>query len=230
MEVILLERVEKLGQMGDIVNVKPGFARNFLLPRKKALRATKDNKVVFDQQRQQLEADNLTKKGEAGKVGEKLDGMRVNMIRSAGENGQLYGSVTSRDIADGVTAGGVTVNRGQVVMDHPIKSLGLHNMRIGLHPEVVVTVVINVARSQEEAERQAELGRAITAREDDHAEQVAMAAESAAEQAAAQAEEMLEDGPEGYLAGSDDDEAFESAAPEADDAPAEEAAEEEDKG
>ena len=159
MEVILLERVEKLGQMGDVVNVKPGFARNFLLPRNKALRATKENRENFENQRQHLEADNLTRKNEAEKIAEKLDGMRIGMIRSAGENGQLYGSVTSRDIAEGVTAGGVTINRSQVMMDHPIKMLGLHKMRVGLHPEVSATVVVNVARSQEEADRQTELGR-----------------------------------------------------------------------
>lgn len=243
MEVILLERVEKLGQMGDVVNVKPGFARNFLLPRNKALRATKDNRVLFDQQRQQLEADNLAQKGEAEKVGAKLDGMRISMIRSAGESGQLYGSVTSRDIAEGVTAGGVTVTRNQVVMDHPIKMLGLHETRVRLHPEVSVKVVVNVARSEEEAERQAQLGRAITAQEDDRAEQAAMAAEAAAAQAAARAEEMLEHAPEEGLVESvvaemtgeaAEEAAPESAAPEADDAPAEapaeEAGEEEEKG
>lgn len=197
MEVILLERVEKLGQMGDVVNVKPGFARNFLLPRKKALRATKGNREIFEQQRHELEAENLTRKSEAEKVGEKLDGMRIGMIRSAGESGQLYGSVTSRDIAEGVTAGGVAINRNQVIMERPIKMLGLHDMRIGLHPEVSVTVVVNVARSPEEAERQAKLGRAITAQEDERAEQAAMAAEAeAAARAAAKAQEMLEQAPD----------------------------------
>ena len=197
MEVILLERVEKLGQMGDVVNVKPGFARNFLLPRKKALRATKGNRDLFEEQRQHLEADNLTRKSEAEKVGEKLDGIRISMIRSAGENGQLYGSVTSRDIAEGVSAAGVTISRNQVVMDHPIKTLGLHDMRVSLHPEVSVTVVVNVARTQEEAERQAKLGRAITAQEEERAEQTAIEAEAAAAAAAAaKAEEMLEHAPE----------------------------------
>ena len=196
MEVILLERVEKLGQMGDVVNVKPGFARNFLLPRKKALRATKGNRDLFEEQRQHLEADNLTRKSEAEKVGEKLDGIRISMIRSAGENGQLYGSVTSRDIAEGVSAAGVTISRNQVVMDHPIKTLGLHDMRVSLHPEVSVTVAVNVARTQEEAERQAKLGRAITAQEEERAEQTAIAAEAAeAAAAAAKAEEMLEHAP-----------------------------------
>lgn len=228
MEVILLERVEKLGQMGDVVKVKPGFARNFLLPRKKALRATKENREVFEQQRQQLEAENLARKGEAEKVAEKLEGMRISMIRSAGESGQLYGSVTSRDIAGGVTAGGVTINRSQVVMDHPIKMLGLHEMRVSLHPEVAVTVIVNVARSDEEAERQAELGRAITAQEEERAEQAAMAAEAAAAaEVAAKAAEMLEHEPEEDLT--------EAVTAESEEAPAEEAGEaaaetEEDKG
>jgi large subunit ribosomal protein L9 len=244
MDVILLERVEKLGQMGDVVSVKPGFARNFLLPRNKALRANKQNKEVFDQQRQQLEADNLARKGEAEKVGEKLDGMRISMIRSAGESGQLYGSVTSRDISEGVTAGGVTITRNQVVMDHPIKMLGLHDMRVSLHPEVSVTVMVNVARSEEEAKRQAELGRAITAQEEDRAEQAVIAAEAAAAAAvAAKAEEMLEHAPEEDLVesvvaevtGEAEAEATpESAAPAEEEAPAEEtseeAGEEENKG
>ncbi|MBE9555038.1 MAG: 50S ribosomal protein L9 [Proteobacteria bacterium] len=235
MEVILLERVEKLGQMGDVVSVKPGFARNFLLPRNKALRATKGNKELFEQQRQQLETDNLTRKGEAEKVGEKLDGMRISMIRSAGESGQLYGSVTSRDIAEGVTAGGVTITRNQVVMGHPIKMLGLHEMRVSLHPEVSVAVVVNVARSEEEAERQAKLGRAITAQEEDRAEQAAMAAEAAAAAAAAaKSEEMLEQAPEEGLVESvvaevtgeaEEAAAAESAAPAEEEAPAEEPAE-----
>ena len=236
MEVILLERVEKLGQMGDVVSVKPGFARNFLLPRNKALRATKGNKELFEQQRQQLEAENLSRKGEAEKVGEKLDGMRINMIRSAGEGGQLYGSVTSRDIAEGVTAGGVTITRNQVVMGHPIKMLGLHEMRVSLHPEVSVAVVVNVARSEEEAQRQAELGRAITAQEEDRAEQAAMAAETAAAAAAAaKAEEMLEHAPEEGLVESvvaevtgeaEQEVAPESDEPAAEEAPVEEASDE----
>lgn len=237
MEVILLERVEKLGQMGDVVSVKPGFARNFLLPRNKALRATKGNKELFEQQRQQLEAENLSRKGEAEKVGEKLDGMRINMIRSAGESGQLYGSVTSRDIAEGVTAGGVTITRNQVVMGHPIKMLGLHEMRVSLHPEVSVAVVVNVARSEEEAKRQAELGRAITAQEEDRAEQAAMAAETAAAAAAAaaKAEEMLEHAPEEGLVESvvaevtgeaEQEVAPESDEPAAEEAPVEEASDE----
>jgi large subunit ribosomal protein L9 len=235
MEVILLERVEKLGQMGDVVNVKPGFARNFLLPRNKALRATKENRENFENQRQQLEAENLTRKAEAEKISEKLDGMRIGMIRSAGESGQLYGSVTSRDIAEGVTEGGVTITRNQVMMEHPIKMLGLHEMRVSLHPEVAVTVVINVARSQEEAERQAKLGHAITAQEEERAEQAAIAAEaSAAAAAAAKAAEMLEQAPEENLVESvvaevtgeaEAEASAESAAPAEDETPAEEPAE-----
>lgn len=238
MDVILLERVEKLGQMGDVVSVKPGFARNFLLPRNKALRATKQNKESFNEQRQQLEAENLTRKGEAEKIGAELDGMRISMIRSAGESGQLYGSVNSRDIAEGVTEGGVSITRNQVVMEHPIKMLGLHDMRIRLHPEVSVTVVVNVARSAEEAERQAKLGRAISAQEDDRAEQAAMAeAAEAAAAAAAKSEEMLEHAPEEDLvesvvaevtgeAEAEAEAAPESAPPAEEEAPAEETSEE----
>jgi large subunit ribosomal protein L9 len=181
MDVILLERVEKLGQMGDIVTVKPGFARNYLLPRKKALRATKDNLAHFEGQKNQLEAENLKRREEAEKVAAQLDGMKVLMIRSAGDGGQLYGSVTARDIARGVTDGGVTIDRNQVVMDNPIKNLGLHDMRIALHPEVSVTVAVNVARTEEEAARQAETGRAVTTAEE---EEEALAAEAAAAAAA----------------------------------------------
>jgi large subunit ribosomal protein L9 len=181
MDVILLERVEKLGQMGDIVTVKPGFARNYLLPRKKALRATKDNLAHFEGQKNQLEAENLKRREEAEKVAAQLDGMKVLMIRSAGDGGQLYGSVTARDIARGVTDGGVTIDRNQVVMDYPIKLLGLHDMRIALHPEVSVTVAVNVARTEEEAARQAETGRAVTTAEE---EEEALAAEAAAAAAA----------------------------------------------
>jgi len=186
MEVILLERVERLGQMGDVVRVKPGFARNFLLPRKKALRANKANMALFENQRKQLEAHNLERRQEAEKVAKSLDGMSVVMIRSAGESGQLYGSVSARDISDAVTAQGVTITRSQVVMDRPIKDLGLHAMRVTLHPEVAVTVTVNVARSEEEAKRQAETGRAVSASEEEaraiaeETEQALKAAEAAA--------------------------------------------------
>jgi large subunit ribosomal protein L9 len=154
-EVILLERVEKLGQMGQVVKVRPGFARNYLLPQKKALRATKENLAYFEKQRAQLEAQNLARRGDAEQVAKKLDGIAVVVIRQAGESGQLYGSVTARDIADGVTAAGFTVGRGQVVLDKAIKTLGLYKLRLVLHPEVSVQITVNVAQSAEEAEMQA---------------------------------------------------------------------------
>jgi large subunit ribosomal protein L9 len=152
--VVLLERIEKLGQMGQVVNVKPGFARNYLLPQKKAMRATKANLAYFETQRHQLEATNLNRKTEAEGVAGKLNGLRVVVIRQAGESGQLYGSVSSRDIAMAVTEAGFTVERHQVVLDHTIKTLGLHPVRVALHPEVAVSVSVNVAQSAEEAEMQ----------------------------------------------------------------------------
>src|SRR5258708_6877582 len=154
-ELILLERVEKLGQMGQLVKVKPGYARNYLLPKKKALRATKDNLAYFETQRIQLEAKNLERKSEASDVARKLEGLRVVLVRQAGESGQLYGSVSSRDIADSVTAGGFTVDRQQIVLDRPIKTLGLHRVRVMLHPEVAATVIANIAQSLEAARLQA---------------------------------------------------------------------------
>jgi len=154
-ELILLERVEKLGQMGQLVKVKPGFARNYLLPQKKAMRATKENLAYFETQRAQLEANNLQRRSEATEVGGKLEGLTVVIIRQAGESGQLYGSVSARDIADGVTAAGFTIEKRQVVLDRPIKNLGLHSVKIVLHPEVAVTVTANVAQSAAEAEMQA---------------------------------------------------------------------------
>jgi large subunit ribosomal protein L9 len=153
--VVLLERIEKLGQMGQVVNVKPGYARNFLLPKKKALRATKENMVQFEKQRAQLEVQNLTRRSEAEEVSTKLGGLQVVIVRQAGESGQLYGSVSSRDIADAVTAAGFTIERQQVVLDHTIKTLGMHQVRVSLHPEVSVNVIANVAQSREEAEMQA---------------------------------------------------------------------------
>ena len=155
MEVILLERVAKLGQMGEVVRVKDGFARNFLLPRGKALRATEANKKKFESQRAQLEARNLELKKEADGVAEKVNGQSFVIIRQAGESGQLYGSVSTRDIADAITAGGFSANRGQIAMTTPIKSLGLHEVPVHLHAEVDAKVTVNVARSAEEAERQA---------------------------------------------------------------------------
>jgi len=154
-DLILLERVEKLGQMGQLVKVKPGFARNYLLPQKKALRATKENLAYFESQRAQLEANNLHRKSEATEIGGKLEGLRVVVIRQAGESGQLYGSVSARDIAEAVSEAGFTIEKRQVVLERPIKSLGLHSVRIVLHPEVSVPITTNVAQSAEEAEMQA---------------------------------------------------------------------------
>ena len=154
MQVILLERIGRLGQMGDLVNVKDGYARNFLLPQKKALRATDDNRKRFEKDRAQLEARNLELKKEAEGVSTKLDGHSFVAIRTAGDTGQLYGSVSTRDIAEIVTAGGFSVDKRQIVIDKPIKTLGLHEIRVALHPEVTVKVSLNVARSQDEADRQ----------------------------------------------------------------------------
>jgi large subunit ribosomal protein L9 len=166
MDVILLERVAKLGQMGETVRVKTGYARNYLLPRGKALRATEDNKKRFETQRAQLEARNLEARQEAEKVGEKLDGQSFIIIRQAGEMGQLYGSVAARDLADVLTAGGFTVGKQQIVLDTPIKAIGLHKVPVQLHPEVEVGVTINVARSPEEAERQSR-GESVLAGRDE---------------------------------------------------------------
>lgn len=155
MEVILLERIETLGQMGDVVKVKPGYARNFLLPQKKALRATKDNLAYFEKQRAQLEAQNLKRRQDAEAVAKKLEGLQVVILRQAGETGQLYGSVATRDISDGVTAAGFTVDRRQILLDQPIKTLGIVKTRVALHPEVIVGISVNVAQSEEEAQMQA---------------------------------------------------------------------------
>jgi len=155
MKVVLLERVENLGAIGDVVTVKDGFARNFLLPREKALRATASNLKVFETQRAQIEARNEKAKAEAGKAGEKLDGSTYVLIRQAGESGQLYGSVTARDVSEAVQAEGGKVERSQVVLNNPIKTLGVHDVQVRLHAEVAITVKINVARSADEAERQA---------------------------------------------------------------------------
>ncbi len=155
MEVILLERVEKLGQMGDLVRVKDGFARNYLLPRGKALRATEANKKRFDTQKAELEARNLERKSEAEAVSKKLDGAAIVIIRQAGESGQLYGSVAARDITDTLDQQGFKVDKNQVILDKPVKTLGLFDQRVQLHPEVLATITVNVARSEEEAERQA---------------------------------------------------------------------------
>jgi len=162
MQIILLERVEKLGQMGDLVTVKPGYARNFLLPQGKAMRANKANLERFEAEKAQREADNLQRRGEAETEAKKMSGLAISMVRAASEMGQLFGSVTSRDIAEGVTEAGFTIQRSQVVMDKSIKTLGLHDIRVTLHPEVAVTVVVNVARSLDEAETQLKTGVAVT--------------------------------------------------------------------
>lgn len=177
MEVILLERVESLGQMGEVVKVKPGYARNFLLPQKKALRATKDNLAYFETQRAQLEAQNLKRRQDAEAVSKKLEGLQVVILRQAGETGQLYGSVATRDIAEAVTAAGFTIERRQVLLDQPIKTLGIFKTRVALHPEVIVGISANIAQSQEEAQMQAE-GKSPR-------QQAAAAEEAAAAQAAA---------------------------------------------
>jgi large subunit ribosomal protein L9 len=180
MEVILLERVAKLGQMGDVVRVKDGFARNFLLPKGKALRATEENRSRFETMKVDLEAQNLEKRGEAQKVGEKLDGQGFTVIRQAAEGGQLYGSVTPRDIAALVIEKGFSVNRGQIVLNAPIKNIGLHKVPVTLHPEVEVAITITVARSADEAARLAR-GEDITVargEEEEAREEAAAAAEA----------------------------------------------------
>ncbi|MDZ4866744.1 MAG: 50S ribosomal protein L9 [Alphaproteobacteria bacterium] len=191
MQVILLERVEKLGQMGEVVKVKDGFARNFLLPNKKALRATKDNIARFDKEKAQLEARNLTLKKEAEGVAAKLEGQTYIVLRQAGETGILYGSVSTRDISDAVTAGGVSLNRNQVTLDKAIKELGLHPVKVVLHPEVRVAITLNVARTAEEADRQAR-GENVLKTE---AEQARADAEALFEDAEA-ARRLNEDGAE----------------------------------
>ncbi len=184
MNVILLERVPKLGQMGDVVKVKPGYARNFLLPQKKALRATKDNITYFESQRKVLEAQNLERRSEAEAAGAKMKDLKVTLIRQASEALQLYGSVTSRDIADGADSAGVKIERGQVELDKPIKALGAHKIKIHLHPEVTVEITALVARSPDEAEFLAK-GGTLVAETERAAQEAAEAARRAAEQAAA---------------------------------------------
>jgi len=158
MDVILLERITKLGNLGDVVNVKPGYARNYLLPQRKALRATEANKAYFEREKAALEAANEAKRSEAGEVSTALDGQFFVLIRQAGESGQLYGSVTARDIATIATDKGYPITRQQVVIDRPIKELGLHDIEVRLHPEVTVTVTANVALTEDEAETQAARG------------------------------------------------------------------------
>jgi len=183
MEVILLERVGKLGQMGDVVRVKDGFARNFLLPKGKALRATEENRSRFENMKVDLEARNLEQKGEAEKVAQKLDGQSFSVLRQAAEGGQLYGSVSPRDLADLVSKKGFAISRAQIALNTPIKTIGLHKVPISLHPEIEVTINITVARNTDEAERLAR-GEDITIPRDEAVE--------AAEAAAAAAEAFFE--------------------------------------
>ena len=187
MEVILLERVAKLGQIGDVVRVKDGFARNFLLPRKKALRATDANRKRFETQRADIEARNLELKQEAKAVAEKLDGHVIVLIRQAGESGQLYGSVSPRDIAEALGQSRFKVSREQVVLNTPIKALGLHTVPVHLHPEVDVKITVNVARSAEEAERQAR-GEVIAVREETSLEDLGLEVGAALAEAGPHAE------------------------------------------
>ncbi|MEI8393257.1 MAG: 50S ribosomal protein L9 [Rhodospirillaceae bacterium] len=186
MDIILLERVEKLGQMGQVVKVRPGYARNFLLPQKKAMRATKENLVYFETRKAALQALNLEQRKEAEYVSTKMDGVMVVITRQAGDTGILYGSVSARDISDSLEEAGYKVERRQVAIDQPIKTLGLSKVRVILHPEVSVGVTVNVARSKEEAALQAQRGGMVTAAELAAEER---AAEEAADAAAAAAEE-----------------------------------------
>ena len=172
-EVILLERVENLGQMGDVVKVRPGFARNFLLPQKKALRANDANKAIFESQRAVLEARNLEREKDARGAADKIDGKSFIVIRQASEAGVLYGSVTNRDIADSASEDGVNIERAQVRLDKPLKAIGIYSVRIALHADVFATVEVNIARSEDEAERQARGENVLGAQVDDDAEEEA---------------------------------------------------------
>lgn len=206
MQVILLERVENLGAMGDVVTVKNGFARNYLLPQDKALRATDANKARFEREREILEKRNAERRDLAAKSGEGVDGSIHVLIRQAGENGQLYGSVTSRDVADAVSTDALSVARSQVVLDTPIKTLGLHEVRVRLHPEVVVTVTINVARTADEAERQAR-GEDVIATAADEDRAIAEAQAAALFEAGAEPDEFSdEDGGGSEASDEDEDE------------------------
>ena len=199
MQIILLERIEKLGQMGDLVNVKPGYARNYLLPQGKALRANKANMERFESERAQREANNLTQRSEAETEAKKMDGLAVNMVRAASEMGQLFGSVTSRDIAEAVTEAGFTIDRSQVVMDRAIKALGLTETRIRLHPEVSVSVIVNIARSLAEAETQLKTGIAVTGEVNDEVD------DAPAEQQASDAEANAANDADSDTAATSDD-------------------------
>lgn len=192
MEVILLERVENLGQMGDVVKVRAGYARNFLLPNKKALRANDNNKKAFENQRAELEARNLERKKEADAVAATVEGTSYVIIRQSSELGVLYGSVTTRDIADAASEGGVKIERSQVRLDKPLKALGIFPVRIALHPEVYAKININIARSADEAERQAR-GEDVLARPEDQVE----------EEAADTAPEFFDEGAQAAVEDSD---------------------------
>ncbi len=191
MEVILLERIAKLGQMGDVVRVRDGYARNFLLPQGKALRANEDNSKRFESEKVHLEARNLERRQEAEGVAAKLEGQSFVLVRQAGETGQLYGSVTARDLADAMDAGGFSVSRSQIALNHPIKTIGMHSVLIALHPEVEAHVVANVARSEDEAERQAR-GEDVRVAGAGEAEEEAAAAAEGEETAVDEGEEAPE--------------------------------------
>jgi large subunit ribosomal protein L9 len=191
MELILLERVEKLGQIGDVVTVKPGYARNFLLPKGKALRSTESNRSRFKANKSQLEAENLEHRNEAEKVGQKIDGTVIVLVRQAGEAGQLYGSVNARDMAEGLTKAGFTLTHQQIRLKMPIKGVGIHSVNVILHPEVTVSVVANVARSVDEAETQQQTGRAVLSQAEEEARE---GAETSVDEAViAQTEEIFEE-------------------------------------
>jgi large subunit ribosomal protein L9 len=208
MEVILLERIGRLGHMGDVVRVKDGFARNFLIPQGKALRANKENKTRFESMRAELEAKSAKAKGSAGETAAKLEGKSVAVLRQASETGQLFGSVTTRDIASLLSTDGVTVSRSQVVLNSPIKTIGQYKVPVSLHPEVEVTVTVNVARSAEEAERLAR-GEDITLRAEQTDE------EAAAAEAEKAAEALFEPGARNDAEGNEDDASADGASAEA---------------
>lgn len=196
MEVILLERVAKLGQMGEVVRVKDGFARNFLLPQNKALRATKDNRAKFETMKVELETRNLAAKGEAEKVGAKLDGKAFTVLRQAAETGGLYGSVTPRDLADLMTGDGFKIDRGQIALNAPIKTIGLHTVPVTLHPELEVKVTVAVARNADEAERLHRGEDVTVSREQTEAEEARIAAQAFFEEGVAAGQEDREGGEE----------------------------------
>jgi len=184
MRIILLERVEKLGHMGDLVNVKPGYARNYLLPMGKALRANKVNIEKFENEKVQREADNISRRKDAENIADKMEGLSVDLVRAASEMGQLFGSVTSRDIADAISDAGFTIKRNQISLNKSIKTLGLHNVQVALHPEVTVTVIINIARTLEEASIQIKTGIAVTGEKIDEQNSLTEAAVAAIDQEA----------------------------------------------